>query len=64
MLIYEEYISNYIGVNMKKNSDGTFEFLQSHLVDKIINHVGLTISVILKLREMHTGKPSLYKIFI
>ena len=41
-------ISNYPGVNSNKNSDEIFELSQSHLVDKIISHVGLTVSSIIK----------------
>ena len=44
-------ISNYLGVNIKKNSDGTFELYQSHLVEKIINHVGLIVSASIKCIE-------------
>ena len=45
-------ISNYLGVNVKKTSDGTFKLLLSHLVEKIINHVGITVFAGLKSREM------------
>ena len=55
MLTDEGDISNYIGVNTKKNSDGTFELSQSHLVEKIINHVRLEVSGSLKLGETTTG---------
>ena len=41
-------ISNYLVVNTKTNSDGTFKLLQSHLVEKIINHARLTVSASLK----------------
>ena len=61
MLVFEGSISNYLGVNIKKNSDGTLELLQSHMVDKIINHVGLTVSAILNSIETHAGKPLLNK---
>ena len=54
-------LSNYIGVNFKKNSYGTFKLLQFQLVDKIINHVGLTVSASLKCREIPTRKPLLHK---
>ena len=60
MLTYEGYISNYLGVNTKKLLCGTFELLPLHLMEKIINHVGLTVFVNLKEREMLTGK-LLYK---
>ena len=37
-------ISKNIGVNIKKKSDGAFKLLQSNLVEKIINYVGLLVS--------------------
>ena len=37
-------------------SDGTFELSQLHLVEKIINHVGLAVSTSLKARETPAGK--------
>ena len=40
-LIDKRDISNYLGVNIKKISYGTFKLSQSHLVEKIINHVRL-----------------------
>ena len=43
-------LSNSIRVNIKKNSYGIFELSQSNLVDKIINYVGLEVSVSLKAR--------------
>ena len=52
MLTDEGDISNYLGVNIKKNSDSTFELSQSHMVEKIINHVGLEVSASLKAREL------------
>ena len=61
MLTYEGDISNYLGVNIKKNSDGIFELLQYHLVEKIINHIGLTVSASLKARATTTVKPLLNK---
>ena len=61
MLTDEGDISNYLGVNIKKYSDGTFKLLQSHLVEKIINHVGLTVSTSFKERETSAGKPVLHK---
>ena len=61
MLADEGDISNYLGVNIKKNSDGTFEFSQLHLVKKIINHVGLTVFASIKARESPARKPSLHK---
>ena len=59
MLTDEGYISNYLGVTIKKNSYGTFELSQSNLVEKIINHVGLEVSVSIKSREI----PSVKKLF-
>ena len=56
VLTDEGYISNYLGVNIKKNPDRTFELLQSHLAKKIINHVGLTVSASLKAIEQTDGK--------
>ena len=61
MLSYKGGISNYLGVNIKKNSDETFELSQSHLVYKIINYVGLEVSTSLKSRDTPTGKPLLHK---
>ena len=55
-------ISNYLGVNMKKNSDETFKLSKSHKVDKIINCVGLEkCPRVLKARETHAGKPLRHK---
>ena len=48
MLTDKGDISNYLGVNIKKNSDDTLKLSQSHLVEKIINHVGLEVSASLK----------------
>ena len=56
VLIDEGYISNYLQVNIKNNSDRTFKLLQSHLLEKIFNHVGLTVSASLKSRETTYGK--------
>ena len=61
MLIDEGVILNYLGVNIKKNSYGTFKLSQSQLVEKIINHVGLILSASLKSRETPAGKPLLNK---
>ena len=61
MLTYEGDVSNHLGVNIKKNSDGTLELSKSHLVEKVINHVGLTVSVSLKLRGNPSGKPLPHK---
>ena len=41
-------ISNYLGVTIKKNSYGTIELSQAHLVDKIVDHVKLKVSGSLK----------------
>ena len=54
-------ISNYLGVNIKINPDGTLEISQSHMVEKIINRVGITVSESLKARETLVGKPLLHK---
>ena len=48
-------------VNTQKNSDGTFELSQLHLAEKIINRVGITLSMILKSSETPSGKLLLYK---
>ena len=61
MFTDEGYISKFIGVNTKKNLDKKFGLLQSHLLDKIINHVGLTVSVRIKYIEMPAGKPLVHK---
>ena len=50
-------ISNYLGVNMKKNLDETFKLSKSHMMEKIISHVGLEkCPRVLKARETHAGK--------
>ena len=36
--------STYIGINIKKHHDGTYEFSQLALTDSILNYVGLTCS--------------------
>ena len=61
VLTYEGDISNYLGVDIKKNSDGTFELSQSHLVEEIINHVVLTVSTSSKSRETPSGNSLMYK---
>ena len=61
MLIVKVDISNYIAVNIKENSDGTFKLSQLYLVDKIINHVGLTVYASLKARETPYVKPLLHR---
>ena len=60
-MTYEEDISNYLGFNIKKKSDGTFKLSQSNLVEKGINHVGLTVYASLKAIETHDGKPLIHK---
>ena len=61
MLRYKEDVSNRLGVNINKNSDGAFELLKSHQVDKILNHAGLAVSTSLKSRETPARKPLLHK---
>ena len=61
MFTYEGDISNYLGVNIKKHLDGTFKLFQSHLSDKRINHLGHTLSLILKSIETPAVKPFLNK---
>ena len=61
MLAYEGDISNYLGFDMKKKPDWTFKLSQSHLMEKITNHVELTVYASLKARETPSGKPILYK---
>ena len=61
MLIDEGDMSNYLEVNINKNSDGTFELSQSHLVDKIFSHVGLTVFASLKSRETPDVQPFPHK---
>ena len=56
-----EDISTYIAVTIKKNSDGTFELLILYMVEKIINHVVLTVSTSLNERETLAGKILLHK---
>ena len=63
MLTDEGYISNYLGVNIKKNSDRKFKLSQSHLVENVTNHVGLKVSASLKAREPPDVKPLLHKTF-
>ena len=59
MLTDEVDISNYLGFNIKKKSDGTFKLLKWYLVEKIINRVGLTASASLKARDTSSVKPLL-----
>ena len=61
MLIDEGDISNYIGVNIKKHSYGTFELLQSHLAEKIIKCVRFTVSVSLNSINKPNVKQLLHK---
>ena len=51
LLTDEGDISNYLGFNIKKNSFGTFELSELHLVEKIMKHVGLTVSSSLKAKR-------------
>ena len=44
-----------------KKSDGIFKLSQSHLVDKIINHAGITVSASLKAKDTPSVKPLLHK---
>ena len=61
MFTDEGGILNYIGVNIKKKSDGTFKLLQYYLVEKIFNHVGITVSMSLKAIETPDRKLLLHK---
>ena len=61
MLTDEGDISNYLGFNTKKKSDGTFKLSQLHLMEKIINHVGFEVSASLKYRDTPAGKLLLHK---
>ena len=57
VLTDEGDISNYLGVEIDKSSDGTFKLSQSNLVEKIINRVGPRVSASLKARETLSVKP-------
>ena len=48
-------ISNFLRVNIKNNSYGTLKLYQSNLVEKIISHLGLNVSVRLKCKENLQG---------
>ena len=61
MFTYEVDISNDLGDNMKKNSVGKFELYKSLSVEKIINHVKLSVSASLKLSDTLAVKKLLYK---
>ena len=61
MLTNEGDISNCLGVNINRNSDGTFELSQLHRLEKIINHVRIEVSAIIKERERPSGKPLMHK---
>ena len=61
MLANKGDISNHLGFSIKKNPDGTLELSQSHLAEKIINHVGLEVSASLKTRYMPARKSLLQK---
>ena len=56
MLTVEIDTSNYIGVNIKKNSDRILQLSQSHLIKKEINYARLIVSASLKLRDTPTVK--------
>ena len=53
--------SNYLRVNIKKNSDRTFKLFQLHLAEKKVNRIGLTMSKSFKSRETLAGKTLLHK---
>ena len=55
------YLLKYIGVDIKKNSYGTFELSQLHLVEKIINHVRLTVFITLNSIEAPAVKPLMHR---
>ena len=61
ILTDEGDISNHLRVSIKNNPDGEFQLSQSHLVDKIIIHIGLTTSVSIKLKEPPVQKMFLHK---
>ena len=61
LLVDEVYISNYLVLNIKNKSDRTFELYQSHFIDKIINHIDLTLSAGLNRKETMFFKPLLHK---
>ena len=61
MLTDEGDISNFLGVVINKNSDRAFKFSQLHLVEKIINHVGLIVPASLNSIETPAGKTLLHK---
>jgi hypothetical protein len=37
----QDHPANYVGINIKKMKDGSFEFTQQVLIDSIIDDVGL-----------------------
>ena len=61
ILIDKGFISNYLRLNIKNNYDGTFGLSQSQLIDKITNHVGLTVSASLKQKENLVKKLLIHK---
>ena len=61
MLIDEVNVSNVLGVSINKNSHWASELSQSHLVEKIIIHVGLEVFMSFKAREAPAGKLLLHK---
>ena len=58
--IYRQYIKLSLSCP-KESSYGAFELLQSHLLEKTINYLGLILSAILKARKTLTGNSLLYK---
>ena len=56
MLTKKGDISNYLRVNININSDSTLKLSQSHLRDKIFNHVRRMVFVSLKGKETPEGK--------
>ena len=61
-MLTEKYdISKYLEVNINNDSDGTFKPSKSHLLQKITNHIGLTVSSSLEYKETQWGKTLLYK---
>ena len=61
MLTYEGDISNYLEFDININSYRIFELSQSHLAEKTINRVRLTVSASLNSRDNSSGKPLLHK---
>ena len=61
MLTDEGDISNYLGVNIKKNSYGNFELSLSHLVEKIKTMSDLKFPQVLKQERHPLGKHYIIK---